>query len=307
MRVVFMGTPEFAVPSLLTLARAHDVVAVYTAPDRPAGRGLRPRASAVKAAAAELGLAVAQPASLRDPSEIAVLAALQPDVVAVAAYGLVLPPAALSVARLGPVNVHASLLPRWRGAAPVERAILAGDELAGVSIMRMEEGLDTGPYALQVAVPVGDATADELRGALADAGARALASVVELMAAATVQWTVQDESRVTYAAKVFSGDVALTPELTVAQASRRVRASGRTAPSRVSLGGGLLTVEALVASSVSVAPGVVVIDRDGLHIGLADGAATLVRVRPAGRASMDGAGYARGARLGPDACWGPAL
>jgi methionyl-tRNA formyltransferase len=188
MRVVFMGTPDFAVPSLRALAAAHDVLAVYTAPDRPAGRGLHLQPSAVKVAADAMGLDVAQPESFKDVAAVESLTALHPDVLCVAAYGLILPRAALDAPRLGSLNVHASLLPRWRGAAPIERAILAGDDLAGVSIMLMEEGLDTGPFALQVAVPVLEAVAAELRSALAQAGARALLAVLDEMTTGVVSW-----------------------------------------------------------------------------------------------------------------------
>jgi len=301
-----MGTPAFAVPSLRALHRAHEVVAVYTSPDRPAGRGLRLQQSDVKRAAIELGLRVEQPATLKTPEAIETLAGLAPDVIAVAAYGLILPVAALAVPRLGALNVHASLLPRWRGAAPIERAILAGDELTGVSIMRMEAGLDTGDYAMQVAVPVDDASAGELRTALAEAGARALVEVLGDLVAGTSVWTTQDESAVTYAAKIMAGDVALAPALTVVEAMRRVRASGPAAPSRLELDGRLIVVQALSASGTDAEPGHIAVDRSGLHLGFADGAATLIRVKPAGKGAMDGASFARGAHLAADAVWGAA-
>ena len=146
MRVVFMGTPEFAVPSLRALAACHDVVAVYSRPDAVSGRGGKTRPSAVTAVATELGLETRCPRPFKDPESLAAFGALEADLLVVAAYGLILPLAVLSATRLGAVNVHASLLPRWRGAAPIQRAIMAGDKITGVSIMRMEEGLDTGPY-----------------------------------------------------------------------------------------------------------------------------------------------------------------
>src|SRR5512144_1448616 len=147
LRIVFAGTPEFAVPTLEALRRAYPPCAVYTQPDRPAGRGLKPRTSPVKQHA--VGLPVYQPHSLRDPVTQAELAALAPELIIVVAYGLILPPAVLQLPRLGCINVHASLLPRWRGAAPIQRALLAGDPETGISIMQMEAGLDTEPILQQ--------------------------------------------------------------------------------------------------------------------------------------------------------------
>jgi methionyl-tRNA formyltransferase len=304
MRVVFMGTPQFAVPSLRVLAASHDVVAVYTAPDRPAGRGLRLKSSAVKAEAEKMGLRVEQPRSLKDPIEHDRIDGLRPDVVCVAAYGLILPPGILATPPRGCVNIHASLLPRWRGAAPIERAILAGDAVAGVSIMLMEEGLDTGPYAAQSSVQTGGATAVELRETLAVAGARLLIEVLGELADGTVTWTSQDDSQASYAAKITAADVALSPDLSIEQACRRVRASGRTAPSRAQIDGRPVSVELLARTEESLAPGVVARCRDGLRLGFADGALKLVRLRPSGKSSMDGAAFARGAHLGDDARWG---
>ena len=232
MKVVFMGTPAFAVESLESLAARHDVVAVYTAPDRPAGRGLALRASDVKIAAGRLGIPVEQPAGLRAEDALERLGAYGPDVIAVAAYGMLLPPAVLGLPRFGCVNVHPSLLPRHRGAAPIERALLEGDEETGVCIMRMDEGLDTGPVASCTRVPVGDADAAHLGSVLARIGARDLLAVIDRLESGDVCWTPQGAEGVTYAAKVSAADVALHPQLTVSQAVRRVRASSRKAPAR---------------------------------------------------------------------------
>jgi methionyl-tRNA formyltransferase len=307
MRVVFMGTPEFAVPSLRVLAGAHDVVAVYTAPDRPAGRGLRLRQSAVKQAAEASGLHVVQPSSLNNADEVARLRVFRADVVCVAAYGFILPPDVLALPVHGCVNVHASLLPRWRGAAPIERAILAGDETTGVSIMLMEEGLDTGPYASQAMVSLGEATADDLRGTLAETGARLLSGVIDEIATRTVAWVAQDDESATYAGKITAADVALSPDLSVEAASRRVRASGRTAPSRAAIGGRSVIVERLSRVPEPLAPGSVSATRSALLLGFADGAVLVERLRPSGKSSMDGSDFARGARLEQDASWGPSL
>lgn len=306
MRVVFMGTPSFAVPALHALADTHRVLSVYTQPDRPSGRGRTPRPSPVKEAALELGLPVRQPVTLRDAGEHAYLRSLEPDVVCVAAYGLILPPAVLEVPRYGCLNIHASLLPRYRGAAPVHRAILDGEETTGVSIMLMREGLDTGPYALQVPVPLDELGVDEATALLAEQGATALVRVLDALSASTVEWTEQDDSQATYAAKVTRADVALHPGLTVEDALRRLRASSRSAPSRACVDGTSMTVVSARRASGNPGPGQVGIDKDALVLGFADGGLVLDEVRPEGRACMDGACFARGARLGSEASWEPA-
>jgi methionyl-tRNA formyltransferase len=166
LRIVFAGTPEFSVPPLQALIDSeHQVVAVYTQPDRPAGRGRKLTPSPVKQQALDHNIPVFQPRTLRDQQAVAELAALAPDLMVVVAYGLLLPPQVLAIPPLGCINIHASLLPRWRGAAPIQRAIEAGDRETGVSIMRMEEGLDTGPVYLQKSIPIG---AEETGGSLHD-------------------------------------------------------------------------------------------------------------------------------------------
>ena len=174
MRVVFMGTPKLAADILVEIAQQHEVVCVYTRPDAVRGRGAKLEPSPVKAAAERLGIPVRTATSLRDAEEQAHLAELAPDAICVAAYGCILPREVLEIPRYVWLNVHASLLPRWRGAAPIERAILAGDEQTGVCIMRMEEGLDTGPYCVRRATEVEGKSAAELTDELANLGARAL-------------------------------------------------------------------------------------------------------------------------------------
>lgn len=304
MDVVFMGTPGFAVPVLRALAGAHRVLAVYTRPDAASGRGSRLLPPPVKSVALELGLPVRQPATLRDPQVRAELAALRPDVVCVAAYGAILPPEVLAIPRHGCLNVHASLLPRWRGAAPIQRAILAGDATAGASIMRMEAGLDTGPWALQTRTPVGDATAAELTARLAELGASALLEVLSRLD--DVVWVTQDDADATYASKVTRADVALSPDLPAEDALRRVRASGASAPARLVVADRVLTVVAASRATAPVRAGVVLATPQALLIGMADAALSLDVVRPAGRGDMPGAAWARGARLSADAIWQPA-
>jgi len=306
-RVVFMGTPEFAVPSLRALAGAHEVVAVYARPDAVSGRGGQKRPSAVKTAALELGLGVREPATLRDAVTLAELTGLNADIVVVAAYGLILPVAALQAVRLGAVNVHASLLPRWRGAAPIQRSILFGDELAGVSIMRMEEGLDTGPYCLQVSTAVDEQGAVELTERLALMGADALLKALPAIADGTAVWTTQDEALVTYAEKISKGDVALSPELTTVQALRRVRASSPAAPSRVVLAARGAIVMTAQLSDAELAPGEISCTKSALALGVADGAIELTEIKPDGKAVMNACAWARGVRDLHGSQWGAAL
>jgi methionyl-tRNA formyltransferase len=200
MRIIFMGSPDFAVPTLDALVAAgHDVVAAYTQPPRPAGRGKADRPTAVEVRARTLGLTVRSPRSLKGSEEQAAFAALDADVAVVAAYGLILPQAILDAPRHGCLNVHGSLLPRWRGAAPVQRAIMAGDMLTGVTIMAMEAGLDTGPMIAKAELAIGRKNAAQATQELAEVGATLM---VETLAAGTFEGEPQPEQGVTYAAKI---------------------------------------------------------------------------------------------------------
>ncbi len=223
MRIVFMGTPDFAVPALDALVGAgHEVAAVYTQPPRPAGRGKRPRPSPVQRRAEALGIEVRTPASLRDPAAIAALEALGADVGVVAAYGLILPAGALAAPRRGCLNIHASLLPRWRGAAPIQRAIMAGDERTGVSIMQMDEGLDTGPVLLAEAVPIGPTdTAGDLHDRLAALGARLILEALERLD--ELEPVPQDERLATYAPKIDKAETRIDWSRPAAEIDRRIR------------------------------------------------------------------------------------
>jgi methionyl-tRNA formyltransferase len=303
MRVVFMGTPEFAVPSLRALAEDHQVVRVLTRPDAISGRGSSVRPSAVKTAALELGLPVDKPATLLDPLPVDAIAADRPDLIAVAAYGLILPASVLDLPSVECLNVHGSLLPRWRGAAPVQRAILAGDETTGVAIMRMEVWLDTGPYCVTRQTPVDDKTAEDLTSELALLGADALLEAIEQLEAGTCSWTVQDEAHATYAAKIAKSDVALLPGLTTRDALRRVRAATAQAPARLCVGGRCATVLELVRSDATLAPGAVSAARRSLSLGFSDGALEVLLVKPDGRGPMSGVDWARGARFDEDTTW----
>ena len=305
MRVIFMGTPEFAVPSLRWLAGEHDVVAVYVRPDAVSGRGKSARPAPVKLAAAELGLCVRQPGSLRDSEAVAELSALAADVICVAAYGLILPPAVLEAAPLGAVNVHASLLPRWRGAAPIQRAILAGDRQVGVSIMRMEEGLDTGPYCLQEAISVAEKSAAQLTAELGELGARMLVSALPSIADGTARWVEQDEALVTYASKVSKDETAPSPALSAHENLLRIQASLATAPARILIDGkGVTVLQAIEDSSTSgLLSGAVRGVEGGIALGTTDGGLVAVLIKPDGKAEMPAAAWARGARLTDESVW----
>jgi methionyl-tRNA formyltransferase len=223
MRLAFMGTPDFAVPTLRALVEAgHEIAAVYSQPPRPAHRGKKLTPSPVHQLAEELGLEVRTPVSLKGEDEKAAFAALELDACVVAAYGLILPRAVLDAPRHGCLNVHGSLLPRWRGAAPVQRAILAGDEFTGVTIMQMEAGLDTGPMMLKGETPVAGKTAGELTQEIAELGARLMVQV--LVDLASYPPVVQPDEGVTYAAKIDKAEARLDVSQSAEQVERQVRA-----------------------------------------------------------------------------------
>ena len=259
--------------------------------------------SPVKEAAIDLSLPVYQPTSLRDPDVVETLKEYSPDVICVAAYGVILPMEVLETPEYGCVNVHASLLPKHRGAAPIHRAVLAGDEFVGVVIMQMEEGLDTGSYTSQRSIQVEDHTVDELTATLGNMGAEALIETLDSIAAGNVQWTAQDDAAATYAEKVSASDVTLRPELTVVQALRRVRASTPSAKATVCLGDRSVQVLSASASDTDLRPGEIASNADSLDLGFADGSIRLLEVKPAGKAAMPADCFARGARLDDIDSW----
>lgn len=309
MRLAFMGTPEFAVPTLDALVAAgHEIVAVYTQPPRPAGRGKAPQPGAVQRRAEGLGLAVRYPVSLRDPEAQAEFAALDLDAAIVAAYGLILPQAVLDAPRLGCLNVHGSLLPRWRGAAPVQRAILAGDAQTGVTIMQMEKGLDTGPMRLVRATDIAGKDAGALTAELATMGAAMMVEVLGDFAA--FPGIVQPEEGVTYASKIDKAESRLDFSASAEVVERQVRAFA-PAPGawfevkgeRVRIlaadvlregsesgeGGGSLDLTALRPS-----PEYGVVVDDGLTIKCGEGVIRPTKVQRAGRGVMTPAELLRG-------------
>ena len=221
MRVIFMGTPDFSVPALRAIAARHDVVAVYSQPPRAAGRGQKPRPSPVALAAQDLGIPVRTPARLRDPQDQADFAALDADVAVVVAYGLILPQPVLDAPRLGCLNIHASILPRWRGAAPIHRAILAGDAETGVAIMQMEAGLDTGPVLALTRTPItADDTTASLHDRLSAMGADLICDVLDRLPLPAVP---QAQDGVTYAAKIDKTEARIDWTLPAEQVDRQIR------------------------------------------------------------------------------------
>lgn len=294
MRIIFMGTPDFAVPSLNALVAAgHAVCAVYTQPPRRAGRGKALQPTAVHLRAEELGLDVRHPASLKGADEQATFAALNADVAVVAAYGLILPQAVLDAPREGCINVHGSLLPRWRGAAPVQRAILAGDAETGVTIMQMEAGLDTGPMRGIVRTPVDGKTGSALMMELADLGAALLVQVLADLPAYPPQ--TQPEDGVTYAAKIDKSETRIDFLTSAVQVERQVRAFAPMA--FFELAGErfrVLEAEALPPDAAlgGVAPGTVL--NEDLAIACNPGAIRVTRIQRAGKSAMSAGELLRG-------------
>ena len=291
MRLIFMGTPDFAVPTLDALiAAGHEVIAVYCQPPRPAGRKMVPLPSPVQRRAEELGLAVRTPRTLRDPDEQAAFAALAADAAIVAAYGLILPPAILAAPRLGCLNVHASLLPRWRGAAPIHRAILAGDAETGVTIMDMAAGLDTGPMRATVSTSIDRKTGGALTDELAREGA---ALMIEVLAdPARFPSVPQPETGITYAHKIEKAEARIDFAAGAAAAERQVRAFNPVPGAFVELAGERIRVLAADIEPVPGPPGVTLDDR--LLVGCGADALRLREVQRAGRAAMAAEALLRG-------------
>ena len=288
MRLIFAGTPAFAAVSLRALAADHDIALVLTQPERPAGRGLKPRPSAVKSEATTLGLEVAEPGDLRAPALLDTLRGIAPDGIVVAAYGLILPPALLGLGPLGAVNVHASLLPRWRGAAPIQRAIMAGDAVTGITIMQMDSGLDTGPVLAQESLAISpDDTSGSLHDRLAALGARLIARVLAPGALSSLQAHAQDASGATYAAKLTQDEKWADFRLDASTLSRRSRALDPRPGLVASWDGSPLKLYRADAerASTSEAPGAVIDAGETLRVACGGGTVLAVRElqRPGGR------------------------
>lgn len=306
-RIVYAGTPDFAVAPLVSLiASGYGVVAVYTQPDRPAGRGREPRPSPVKQKALEHQIPVFQPESLKSQAAQDALRELRPDLMVVTAYGLLLPQAVLEIPRMGCINIHASLLPRWRGAAPIQRAILAGDRQTGITIMQMDEGLDTGAMlATQACLISDDETGASLHDRLMVMGAETLINMLPDFIAGKITPQKQDEALATYAHKLSKQEAEIDWLLPAAQIDRAVRAYNawpvaftywRKKNQREALR--IWRSEVLSAAANAAAPGTVLrCGREGIEVSTGDGVLRLLQVQPSGKKMMGAADFANAHHL----------
>ena len=297
LRLAFMGTPDFAAASLAALiAAGHEIAEVYSQPARPAGRGQRPHPSPVQALAASHGLQVSTPATLKDDAERRRFASLGLDAAVVVAYGLLLPKAFLEAPRLGCLNVHASLLPRWRGASPIQHAILAGDQETGITIMRMDEGLDTGPILLTESLAISSAeTGGSLHDRLAELGAGLIVKALDGLAAGTLAPRPQPDEGACYAPKLTREDGRLDWRRPAEELARRVRALNPRPGAWCEAGQERLRVLAAEATAGGGSPGRLLDDH--LAIACGSGALRLTQVQRPGRTAMGAEEFLRGFRL----------
>jgi len=298
MRVIFMGTPDFSVPILdAIVAQGHDVVAVYSQPPRPAGRGKKERAGPVHMRADALDLPVRHPSSLKGAEEQNAFAALEADVAVVVAYGLILPQPILDAPRLGCVNVHASDLPRWRGAAPIQRAIMAGDTMTAVCLMQMEAGLDTGPVLLRDQVAIAsDDTAGSLHDKLSLEGARLVQKALPMLDILAPE--PQPEDGVTYAAKIDKSEAKVDWTTPAPHIDAQIRGLSPFPGAWTMVNGRRVKLLHSATVDGEGAPGTV-LDGHVLSVACGDGAVAITRVQPEGKGPMDAADWMRGARVGP--------
>lgn len=298
MKLVFMGTPDFAVPTLTEIVmRGHEVVACYTRAPKPAGRGQDLRKSPVHLAAEEFGIPVFTPKNFRDADDRAIFAALGAEVAVVVAYGLLLPPEILEAPDKGCLNLHGSLLPRWRGAAPIQRAVMAGDLRTAASVMKMEEGLDTGPVGLVEEIPIGpDMTAGELHDEMMVRGADLMGRALAALDRDSLDFTPQPEEGVTYAKKIEKAEARIDFTRSAQEVHNHIRGLSPFPGAwfEIELGGKPVRVKALRSSIAegSGAPGTV---GDGLTIACGQGAIRLTQVQREGKGAMDAASFLRGA------------
>lgn len=291
LRIIFAGTPDFAARHLAALLAAnYNVVGVFTQPDRPAGRGKKLMPSPVKALAQENGLPVFQPASLRPAHNQQLIAALSADIMVVVAYGLILPKSALEIPRLGCINVHGSLLPRWRGAAPIQRALWAGDTETGITIMQMDVGLDTGDMLYKLACPITpEDTSASLYDKLAGLGPQGLIETLEQLAKGTAKPETQDESLVTHAEKLSKEEAQLDWSLSATQLERCIRAFNPWPMSFFMMDGQPVKIwkASVIEAQVNAEPGTIIeADKHGICIATAEGILNLQELQPAGKKAM---------------------
>ncbi len=306
-RIVFMGTPEFAVSALRTLAEdGQDVVLVLTQPDKPKGRGYALQPSPVKQYAAEHGIPVETPATLRSEESLELLRNVKPDLIVVAAYGKILPKAVLDLPPLGCVNLHASLLPAWRGAAPIQRAVLNGDKIGGITVMQMDEGLDTGDMLLRREVPIGsDMTSGEYHDALAEAASGALLDYLRQAEAGTLVRTPQ-EGRTSYAAKIEKEEGFVSFEESSAHTHDRIRGCDPSPGAyaflngkRVRLFASRLTAEGRSEERFALPGTILGPGPDGLRVACGNGFVSIGQLQPEGKGRTDGTGFFNGLRNRP--------
>ncbi|WP_395490050.1 methionyl-tRNA formyltransferase [Cedecea davisae] len=291
LRIIFAGTPDFAARHLdALLSSQHQVVGVFTQPDRPAGRGKKLMPSPVKVLAEEKGIPVFQPATLRKAENQQLVADLNADVMVVVAYGLILPLAVLEMPRLGCVNVHGSLLPRWRGAAPIQRSLWAGDAETGVTIMQMDVGLDTGDMLYKLSCPIeADDTSGTLYDKLAGLGPEGLLNTLQQLASGTAKPEVQDEALVTYAEKLSKEEARIDWNLSAVQLERCIRAFNPWPMSWLEIDGQPLKVwrASVIPAQAGAAPGTIVaVSKAGIQVATADGILNLEELQPAGKKAM---------------------
>jgi len=307
MRLVFAGTPEFAERALDALLQAgHEVILVVTQPDRAAGRGMHAVESPVKRLARRRGLDVYQPYSLTDPASVAPLAAAHAELLVVAAYGLILPQAVLDCAPRGALNIHASLLPRWRGAAPIQRAILAGDRETGITIMKMDAGLDTGPMLAQRTAPISEQDdAGTLHDKLATLGAAMIVAAVSDMAAGEARFTPQPAEGVTYARKIDKRESAIDWSRPAAELARLVRAMRPVPGAATTFAGGSLKVwHAQAVDGIGTPGDILDAGAHGIIVACGEGALAISELQRAGGKRLSAAEFLRGKRLAPGARFG---
>lgn len=303
LRIIFAGTPDFAATALAALIKSeHQVIAVYTQPDRPAGRGRKLRASPVKEVALENDIPVLQPDNLKEAEAQAILRSFHADVMVVAAYGLILPPVVLDIPRLGCLNIHASLLPRWRGAAPIQHAIAAGDKESGITIMQMNTGLDTGDILQLSACPItNDDTGGSLHDRLAEIGAKALLQTLKDLDSKKIKSIPQDNSLATYAHKLEKKEAQINWQNSAVEIERLIRAFNPWPVAFTMLNDKPLRIwQAKVLDSRSdtqadVKPGTIIsCDKKGIDIRCGEGVLRLLKLQPSGSKTMDVASFMNG-------------
>ncbi len=297
MRIVFFGTPKFAADILEELVRSeHEVVAVYTKRDNVRKRGRELVACEAKEVALSHSIHVDTPDNLRDLAAVEDLEKFGADAFCVAAYGCIFPKRVLDIPRHGCINVHASLLPRWRGAAPIERAILAGDEVQGVSIMKMNEGMDTGDYCLQSSVVADDKSSSQLRDELAQVGANQLLEALKRIEDGTLEWEEQDEARATQAPKIEKVETILNPNDSALLNFRRVLASSDSAPARCLIDDRACRIVSASLTKAEAQAGQVSCDKSVIYLGCSDGSLRVELIKPDGKKEMVASSFVAGSK-----------